>query len=285
MHRRPNAAWVPPPAVEPGWIAGRAPAGRNPHDRVLPYTPSGMKNARPRVGGAVSGRGIRDWKGVRNSSWHCAALSALVSRSRAMPAGGRPSSPGGGSKPSPRLCSGGDARSRWASPIGAGVNTGVPWPARYPDRWRPRGDWHFHSNWPRGLHQRLLTACGQSHAAQFSRWGLGRRCIPAEPRRFASLIVAFRSKYTRASSPGGGSSLTRLVSRAPRRPRRSRHFIHRLSTRSGTSLLVSDGEVGLPADPPPRGTAQALELLEGKDHADGVTAPDQKNWGAPNGAN
>ncbi len=36
------------------------------------------------------------------------------------------------------------------------------------------------------------------------------------PRRFAPLIVAFRSEYTRASSPGGGSSLTRLVSRAPR---------------------------------------------------------------------
>ena len=36
------------------------------------------------------------------------------------------------------------------------------------------------------------------------------------PRRCAPLIVAFRSKYTRASSPGGGSSLTRLVSRAPR---------------------------------------------------------------------
>ncbi len=30
------------------------------------------------------------------------------------------------------------------------------------------------------------------------------------------LIVAPRSKYTRASSPGGGSSLARLVSRAPR---------------------------------------------------------------------
>ena len=65
---------------------------------------------------------------------------------------------------------------------------------------------------------KALTACGQSHAA------FGRRCIPAEPRRFASLIVAFRSKYTRYSS------LTRLVSRAPRRPRRSRHFIHRLLT-------------------------------------------------------
>ena len=44
------------------------------------------------------------------------------------------------------------------------------------------------------------------------------------PRRFAPLVVAFRSKYTRYSS------LTRLVSRAPHRPRRSRGFHHRLFT-------------------------------------------------------
>ena len=67
-----------------------------------------------------------------------------------------------------------------------------------------------------------LTAGGETQAAQFSRWGLGRRSpvlpvgAPAEPLRFAAFCVAFRSKYTRASSPGGGSSLTRLVSRAPR---------------------------------------------------------------------
>ena len=61
-----------------------------------------------------------------------------------------------------------------------------------------------------------LTTCGETHAAQFSRWAFERRSIPPEPRRFAALCVAFRSKYTRASSPGGGSSLTRLVSRAPR---------------------------------------------------------------------
>ena len=66
-----------------------------------------------------------------------------------------------------------------------------------------------------------LTTCGETHAAQFSRWGLERRSIPPEPPphrenwRFAALCVAFRSKYTRASSPGGGSSLTRLVSRTP----------------------------------------------------------------------
>ncbi len=82
------------------------------------------------------------------------------------------------------------------------------------------------------------TACDETRAAQFSRWGFGRRSIPAEPRRCAPLIVAFRSEYTRASSPGGGSSLTRLVSRTPTGrtgppgPRRSRGFHHRLFTAS-----------------------------------------------------
>ncbi len=61
-----------------------------------------------------------------------------------------------------------------------------------------------------------LTACGETPAA------FERRCIPAEPRRFAALCVAFRSKYTRYSS------LTRLVSRAPPRSRRSPGFHHRL---------------------------------------------------------
>ena len=46
------------------------------------------------------------------------------------------------------------------------------------------------------------------------------------PRRCAPLIVALRSEYTRYSS------LTRLVSRAPRRPRRSRGFHHRPFTTS-----------------------------------------------------
>ena len=68
-----------------------------------------------------------------------------------------------------------------------------------------------------------LTACGETQAA------FGRRSIPAEPRRFAPLIVAFRSKYTRYSS------LTRLVSRAPHRPRRSPWFHHRLLPRTSCS--------------------------------------------------
>ena len=54
-----------------------------------------------------------------------------------------------------------------------------------------------------------LATCGKTHAA------FDGRCIPPEPPRFAGLCVALRSKYTRASSPGGGSSLARLVSRAP----------------------------------------------------------------------
>jgi hypothetical protein len=62
----------------------------------------------------------------------------------------------------------------------------------------------------------LPAACGQSRAA------FSGRCIPPEPGRSAALIVAFRSEYTRYSS------LTRLVRRAHRPLRRSRHFIHRL---------------------------------------------------------
>ena len=64
--------------------------------------------------------------------------------------------------------------------------------------------------------RRPLAACGETQAA------FERRCIPAEPLRFAPFCVAFRSKYTRYSS------LTRLVSRAPRRSRRSPGFHHRL---------------------------------------------------------
>ena len=68
------------------------------------------------------------------------------------------------------------------------------------------------------------TACGKTHAA------FDGQCIPSEPPRFAGLSVALWSKYTRASSPGGYSSLARLVSRAPRPSRRSRGFHHRLLT-------------------------------------------------------
>ena len=76
---------------------------------------------------------------------------------------------------------------------------------------RCRSEGPHRENWP------ALPAAGGETQAAFER-----RSIPPEPPphrenwRFAALGVAFRSKYTRASSPGGGSSLTRLVSRAPR---------------------------------------------------------------------
>ncbi len=99
---------------------------------------------------------------------------------------------------------------------------------------------------------RGLTACGQSHAA------FERRCIPAEPRRCAPLIVAFRSKYTRASSPGGGSSLTRLVSRAPnivppasRTPRTRGLSGHTLAATGSSSSAGTAGEFGVTGRPGP----------------------------------
>ena len=59
------------------------------------------------------------------------------------------------------------------------------------------------------------------------------------PRRFAPLIVAFRSKYTRYSS------LTRLVSRAPHRPRRSPGFLLRpLATRNAAGWRWRIGPEG-----------------------------------------
>ena len=150
-----------------------------------------------------------------------------------MPESRGPSSPGGGSP--------GDAsrpNSRWRTPRGPVLPVGAR-PSIHPGQ----------------------TACDETRAA------FGRRSIPADrvaarrsslrfgrntpgippsralsagrlaglgahagsttgcsPRRFAPLIVAFRSEYTRYSS------LTRLVSRAPPRPRRSRGFHHRLFT-------------------------------------------------------
>ena len=86
---------------------------------------------------------------------------------------------------------------------------------------------HFHAEYA-GEHS---TAGGGTHAA------FGRRSIPAEPRRFAPLIVAFRSKYTRYSS------LTRLVSRAPHRPRRSPGFHHRLLKIGIKDLAVLRGRL------------------------------------------
>ena len=78
-----------------------------------------------------------------------------------------------------------------------------------------------------------LTACGKTHTA------FDRRCIPPEPLRFAPFFVAFRSKYTRYSS------LTRLVSRAPHRSRRSRGFHHRLLTACGKTHPAQFSRWGL----------------------------------------
>ena len=92
-----------------------------------------------------------------------------------------------------------------------------------------------------------LTACGKTHTA------FDRRSLPAEPRRFAPLIVAFRSKYT------WYSSLTRLVSRTPtgrtgpHRSRRSRGFHHRLLRAGVHGADFEQGVRGVGDDPRGRG--------------------------------
>ena len=91
------------------------------------------------------------------------------------------------------------------------------------------------------------AARGQSHAAQFSRWGLKRRCIPAKQPVM---------KPTRPGSPGGGSSLTRLVSRAPRRSRRSPGFHHRLLALAALTAAAC-GDSG----PPPPTERSSLVLV------------------------
>ena len=84
---------------------------------------------------------------------------------------------------------------------------------------RPNNRWQNPHGVRPAIHPGQTTG-DETHAA------FGRRSIPAEPRRCAPLIVALRSEYTRYSS------LTRLVSRAPPRPRRSHGFHHRLFTAS-----------------------------------------------------
>ena len=89
-----------------------------------------------------------------------------------------------------------------------------------------------------GARKGSLTTCGETQAA------FGRRCIPPEPLRFAPFFVAFRSKYTRYSS------LTRLVSRAPHRPRRSPGFHHRLLT-TEARIFPPPNNGAFPQPPPP----------------------------------
>ena len=100
MHRPSNAAWVLPQAVNSLWWNPRERRGR-------PVLPAGARRPADKVGegGAPTGRR------VRNSAWDGAASSAQVSRSRAMPAGGRRS------KPSPRFFSLSEVRFR--APLGA----------------------------------------------------------------------------------------------------------------------------------------------------------------------
>ena len=134
---------------------------------------------------------------------------------------------------------------------------GSPLPANYPGKWSRRP---LRAGYLRCRRPILATQSGQGVRAAGGRgrgtlWEQGlatsgetraafeRRCIPAEPRRFAALCVAFRSKYT------WYSSLTRLVSRAPRHSRRSPRFHHKLlasaaTRRQRTHLRASGGWPG-----------------------------------------
>ena len=103
------------------------------------------------------------------------------------------------------------------------------------------------------------AACRQSLVA------FERRCIPAERPRFASLIVALRSKYTRYSS------LARLVSRAPR-PHREDWPLSALSALTPLCPQATDGanRCAAPSFPAGRGypsphpTPAALRAANGR---------------------
>ena len=96
-----------------------------------------------------------------------------------------------------------------------------------------------------------LTACGKTHAA------FERRSIPAEPLRFAPFCVAFRSKYTRYSS------LTRLVSRASHRSRRSRGFHHRLLRMDNIAIVGLGGTGAYILDLVAKTPAKKIHLIDG----------------------
>ena len=151
----------------------------------------------------------------------------------------RASSPGGGSSLT-RLVSRAPRPHREDSP--ASALTWVPPPAVHRVASR-RSSLRFGRN---TLGPVLPVGAPPSRALSAGRLaGLGAHAgstTGCSPRRYASLIVALRSKYTRYSS------LTRLVSRAPRRPRRSRHFVERLSVVECASCVF-----GFPLVlPPPR---------------------------------
>ena len=174
---------------------------------------------------------------------------------RLTPRSGSPSQEGWWSgDPAPRpFRSGVSARltPRSGSPSQEGWESGVPVPlpsrSGVSARLTPRSGSPSQEGWwsgdpaPRpfrsGVSARLTPRSGVSarltprsgvYARLTPRSGSGQRCIPAEPPVM---------KPTRASSPGGGSSLTRLASRAPHRPRRSRGFHHRLFTTPLCSVL------------------------------------------------
>ena len=97
----------------------------------------------------------------------------------------------------------------------SGVYAGLSPRSGSPSQKQRRSDSSALRTFRSGVYTGLSPRSGVS-AVPAPRSGSERRCIPAELPRSARLIVALRSKYTRASSPGGGSSLARLVSRAPR---------------------------------------------------------------------
>ena len=100
----------------------------------------------------------------------------------------------------------------------SGVYAGLSPRSGSPSQKQRRSDSSALRTFRSGVYTGLSPRSGVSgvSAVPAPRSGSERRCIPAELPRSARLIVALRSKYTRASSPGGGSSLARLVSRAPR---------------------------------------------------------------------
>ena len=180
-------------AVQPGWIAGRTPRGF--HYRLF------GRDASP----AAPAPGETPTIGFSRPPRQRGKVVRALMLAR------------------PGVIGAGFALPRVPAPTGrTGQRSAFPCGRHHLDRCgAPARGCIFTATGPPGFHHRLLTACGKTHAA------FSRRCIPPEPLRFAPFFVAFRSKYT------GYSSLTRLVGRAPHRPRRSREFHHRLLSEVG----------------------------------------------------
>ncbi len=237
------------PAIHPGQTTGGSPGGGSAGDSSRPnnrwWNPRGPVlpvGARPAIHpGQTTGGGTH---AAQFSRWGLGRRSIPAKQPVVEPT--RPSSPGGGSAGDPSRLNRVAAR---RSSLRFGRNTrGIP-PSRALSAGRLPG---------LGAHAGSTTGCS--------------------PRRCAPLVVAFRSKYTRASSPGGGSSLTRLVSRtptgrtAPPRPRRSRGFHHRLFT---ASLRAARRCVSVEIHP---GQFSRWGLLP---HAPCQPDPHRENWASP----